>query len=68
MSKQISAVVFLSWQSPEGGYVARALGHSIFTQAETRGELRAMIRESVRCHFGHNVPCRLVNTTRRIRK
>jgi predicted RNase H-like HicB family nuclease len=68
MSKQTLTVVFLFWQSPEGGYVARALEHSIFTQAETRGELRAMIREAVRCHFGRNMPCRLVNATRGIRK
>ena len=35
----------------DGGFVARALGHSIVTQAETWSELRINVREAVRCHF-----------------
>ncbi|MDB6069187.1 MAG: 2-oxoisovalerate dehydrogenase [Verrucomicrobiales bacterium] len=35
----------------DGGFVARALGHSIVTQAETWSELRNNVREAVRCHF-----------------
>lgn len=35
----------------DGGFVARALGHSIVTQAETWNELRNNVREAVRCHF-----------------
>ena len=35
----------------EGGFVARALGHSIVTQAETWEELRTNVRDAVRCHF-----------------
>jgi len=35
----------------EGGFVARALGHSIITQAETWEELRAKVKDAVRCHF-----------------
>jgi hypothetical protein len=35
----------------EGGFVARALGQSIVTQAETWGELRTRVREAVLCHF-----------------
>lgn len=35
----------------EGGFVARALGQSIVTQAETWDELRQNIREAVLCHF-----------------
>ncbi|MGH7213564.1 MAG: 2-oxoisovalerate dehydrogenase [Tepidisphaeraceae bacterium] len=34
-----------------GGYNARAVGASIFTQAETREELERMVRDAVRCHF-----------------
>jgi hypothetical protein len=44
-------VIFSVEESPEGGYEARALGHSIFTQADTLEELRAMVRDAVRCHF-----------------
>lgn len=35
----------------EGGFVARALGYSIVTQAETWNELRSNVREAVLCHF-----------------
>ena len=38
-------------ESPEGGYVARGLGVSIYTEAETMGELEDMVRDAVRCHF-----------------
>jgi len=44
-------VIFLVEESPEGGYVARALGHSIFTEADTWDELREAIRDAVLCHF-----------------
>ena len=44
-------VIFLVEESPEGGYEARALGHSIYTQAKTLEELREMVRDAVRCHF-----------------
>lgn len=37
--------------SAEGGFVARALGHSIVTQAETWEELRENVRDAVLCHF-----------------
>jgi hypothetical protein len=47
-----SEIIFTVQESPEGGYEARALGHSIFTQAETMDELRTMVRDAVRCHFG----------------
>lgn len=34
----------------EGGWVARALGEPITTQAETIDELKAMIRDALVCH------------------
>ena len=40
----------------DGGYVAVALGHAIATQGETLDELRGMVRDAVRCHFGDGVP------------
>jgi hypothetical protein len=46
-----SEIIFEVVESPEGGYEARALGHSIFTQADTLDELRAMVQDAVRCHF-----------------
>ena len=44
-------VFFLVEEAPEGGYTAKALGESMFTQAETREELRAEIKDAVACHF-----------------
>ena len=44
-------IIFVVEDAPEGGYEARALGHSIFTEADTLDELRAMVRDAVSCHF-----------------
>jgi hypothetical protein len=46
-----SEIIFSVQESPEGGYEARALGHSIFTQADTLEELKRNVREAVQCHF-----------------
>ena len=46
-----SEIIFSIQESPEGGYEARALGHSIFTQADSMEELKSMIRYAVSCHF-----------------
>lgn len=44
-------IVFVVEQAPEGGYIARALGESIFTEADTLDELRAAVQDAVHCHF-----------------
>jgi hypothetical protein len=46
-----SEIIFSVEEAVEGGYVARALGHSIFTQAESMEDLREQVRDAVRCHF-----------------
>jgi hypothetical protein len=46
-----SEIIFEVEESPEGGYDARALGHSIYTQAEDFAELKRMVQDAVRCHF-----------------
>ena len=38
-------------EAPEGGYLARALGQSIMTEADSLAELHANVRDAVRCHF-----------------
>lgn len=56
-------IVFSVQKSSDGGYEARALGHSIFAQAETMDELTANVRDAVACHLGHRKvlpPIRLV--------
>jgi hypothetical protein len=47
----MTEIVFLVEEDPSGGWTARALGQSIFTQAEDMAELRKMVRDAVRCHF-----------------
>lgn len=47
----MNELIFLVTPAPEGGYTARALGQSIFTEADTLAELRANIRDAVQCHF-----------------
>lgn len=44
-------IVFLVEEAVEGGYTARALGESIFTEADSIEELREQIRDAVACHF-----------------
>ncbi len=36
---------------PEGGFITRALGTSIFTEADDPESLNDRIRDAVRCHF-----------------
>jgi hypothetical protein len=47
----MSEIVFLVEDAAEGGLVARALGHSIHTDADSYDELRQQVRDAVQCHF-----------------
>ena len=44
-------IVFVVEAAPKGGYTARALGVSIFTEADTEAELRVAVQDAVHCHF-----------------
>lgn len=44
-------IVFLVEESPEGGYEARSLGYSIYTEADSLEEMKQMAADAVRCHF-----------------
>lgn len=45
-------LIFRVRDAEEGGYHARALGHAIFTEADTREELRTNIFYAVSVHIG----------------
>ena len=47
-------LIFLVEEALEGGYTARALGESIFTEGDTLEELKTNIREATICHFDEN--------------
>lgn len=44
-------VIFVVEEASEGGYIARALGVSIYTEADSLAELPEKVRDAVRCHF-----------------
>ena len=47
----MTEVFFVVEEALEGGFTAKALGESIFTEAETLEELRINVKEAVECHF-----------------
>jgi len=47
----MNEIIFLVEESPEGGYIAHALGESIFTEADDIQNLHDMVRDAVLCHF-----------------
>ena len=49
--KTMKELIFLVEEAVEGGYTAKALGESIFTDADSLNELRSNIKEAVECHF-----------------
>ncbi len=53
-------IVFVAEEAPEGGYTARALGYSIFTEAESLDELHAAVRDAVHCHFDEGARPQLI--------
>jgi len=47
----MTEIVFVVEPDPEGGYVATAVGEAVVTQADDLDQLRANVRDAVRCHF-----------------
>lgn len=50
-----SEIIFLVEESVEGGFEAKALGHSIFTEADSIEELKVAIKDALKCHFEDNL-------------
>lgn len=47
----MNEILFLVEEAPEGGFIARALGQSIFTEADDLETLHQQVRDAVHCHF-----------------
>ena len=47
----MSEIVFVVEEAAESGYIARAVGESIFTEADDLVQLHERARDAVRCHF-----------------
>ena len=47
----MTEILFLIEDSPESGFTAKALGHSIYTEADTWDKLKLAIQDALECHF-----------------
>jgi len=56
----MNEIFFLVENADEGGYTARALGESIFTEGDNLEELRANIRNAVDCHFEEQLKPKMI--------
>jgi predicted RNase H-like HicB family nuclease len=50
----MSEIIFIVENSDEGGYTAKCLGHSIYTEGETLDELKENVKDAIKCHFDLN--------------
>jgi hypothetical protein len=46
-----SEIIFVVEESDEGGFIAKALGESIFTEGDNMDDLKANIKDAVLCHY-----------------
>ena len=53
-------IIFVVEDAPEDGYTARALGESIFTEADDITDLYSNVRDAVRCHFEEGEEPRMI--------
>jgi hypothetical protein len=56
----MSEIHFIVEEAPEGGFVARAVGVDIFTEADDLVALHAQVRDAVHCHFDEGKGPRLI--------
>jgi hypothetical protein len=47
----MTEIIFIVHESPEGGYEARALDHSIYTDGDDLKHLEANVRDALASHF-----------------
>ena len=47
----MNEIILLVEEDDEAGYIAKALGEPIITEADTIEELRIMVKDAVQCHF-----------------
>jgi hypothetical protein len=47
----MNEIFFLVEEAIDGGYNARAIGESIYTEGDSLEELKTNIKDAVHCHF-----------------
>lgn len=56
----MNELIFIVQEAPEGGYTARAVDASIFTEADDLESLHEQVRDAVRCHFDEDKRPKLI--------
>lgn len=56
----MSEIHFIVEDASEGGFIARAVGVDIYTEADDLSGLDAQVRDAVRCHFGEDKEATLI--------
>ena len=57
----MNEITFLVEDAPEGGYTAKAISVSIYTEADTIIELHQQLRDAVLCHFGETQKPKMIH-------
>ncbi|HOF00909.1 MAG TPA: 2-oxoisovalerate dehydrogenase [Spirochaetota bacterium] len=47
----MNEIIFIIEEDFEGGFIAKAVNYSIFTEGETIEELKENIKDAIACHF-----------------
>lgn len=47
----MTEIIFVVTEADEGGYIAKCVSESIFTEGETIEELKVNVKDAVYCHF-----------------
>ena len=47
----MNEIIFVVEESEEGGFIAKGLGVSIYTESDTIEGLRIAVKDAVKCHF-----------------
>lgn len=56
----MTELLFVVEEAPEGGFIAKAAGAAVFTEADTVDELKEMVIDAVRCHFEEDEQPKLI--------
>jgi hypothetical protein len=56
----MNEIIFAVDEAPEGGYTARALGYSVFTEGNDLKTLHQNVKEAVQCHFEEHEKPRVI--------
>lgn len=54
-------IIFLVEESQEGGYLAKGIWVSIFTDADTIEELKLAVKDAIQCHFDEDNRPKLIS-------